>query len=215
MAVETSSGRLAAAALERARTQIAALGESGAWDRWQHDQIVWRLADGPDANPQSLLLAGYTLVSPRPGRLEEAAWLAGRYVVGALLLVLTRHGQPSCSTGSKGGLPAGALGLGDGNGNGNGDGNGNRASDAGDGGVEAGGDALARALAALGEACDQARSRPAVLRELRRLHHGLAQVRGAVIQGERAAVRRARRARQAGLRAGAGSSVWSGRATAG
>ena len=45
-------------------------------------------------------------------------------------------------------------------------------------------DPLARALAALAEACDQVRNRPAALRELRRIHHHLAVIRSALIDAD-------------------------------
>ncbi|MPZ87523.1 MAG: hypothetical protein GEU81_05495 [Nitriliruptorales bacterium] len=190
--VRTSSGRLAAQALQHAREQIGEHGEAGAWQRWQDDQVVWRLAEGPDGSPQSLFLAGHVVMTAEPDRRSPAALLAAQYVVGALLMVLTWHGRPPASPRS---VAAPGWSPGSERNGGNGSGNG------GGGGRGKGDDPLARALAALALACDQARSRPAVLRELRRLHHGLAQVRGALVQGEQAAARRARRARQAGLRA--------------
>ncbi|MPZ86829.1 MAG: hypothetical protein GEU81_01925 [Nitriliruptorales bacterium] len=179
MVVGTSSRRLAVAALQHAREQIGELGEAGAWQAWQDDRIVWDLAAGPDGKPASLFLAGHVLMTAEPDRRSPAALLAAQYVVGALLLVLTWHGWPPSSPWSvaRTGLVAGRHPR-------------ERRVDPGDPGK--GEDPLARALAALGQACDQARSRPAVLRELRRLHHGLAQVRGALVQEEQAAARRAR-----------------------
>ncbi|MPZ28471.1 MAG: hypothetical protein GEV12_19190 [Micromonosporaceae bacterium] len=190
--METSSGRLAAEALRHAREQIGEHGEAGAWQQWQDDRIVWHLAEGPDGSPQSLFAAGHVLMTAEQHRRSPAALLAAQYVVGALLMVLTWHGRPPASPWSVA-APGWSPGSKD-NGGGNG-------SDGDGGGPGKGDDPLARALAALGQACDQARSRPAALRELRRLQHGLAQVRGALVQGEQAAARRARRTSQAGSRA--------------
>ncbi|MPZ87042.1 MAG: hypothetical protein GEU81_03005 [Nitriliruptorales bacterium] len=159
-------------ALDHARARIDALGEDAVWKHWPDDALLWRLVELAGGRPRPLAAGLQVLVPPGPNEGKPEARLASAYVCGALLIALspTHYGPNGLSLGAgrphdpaPGGKPLTAA------------------------------DHLAAALAAVAKARQRSLVSPQLQLELRRLHHGLGQMRAAVLQREQTALQRKRR----------------------